>query len=480
MQARAGLCALVFALAAWPTLRALAASELDPFAQNEKIASLPVKDMLSGESICRFDEVPVPLSLFAAVERALCNDPKSRQAWADAKLQAATVGARMAAYLPSLDVSLNASRQHNKTQIREMPFLDSNTRPTVYAGVLRMSLTILDFGQRGALLDQARALLAAANASHDAALQVSLLDASNLYFAVLTAHAALRATQEAENTAQKSYLAAKAKYEAGVGGLTDQLQASTAFAQAHLDRVSAEGHVKDAQGSLSLAMGLPVSTPLTLVSQDSSLFDTNFLRPADELIEQSRQNHPRLLALRAELGASEANIQVVRAEGRPNVALVGEISLQKQKKQMPSLGYPNSDVMYNNRNISLQVDVPLFEGFGRGYRISAAQAQAEGKAADLERLEREIALEVWKNYQLLETESANLKASKALVANAGKSLEVASGRYRAGVGSMIELLNAQDAAAKAELRRIQSIADWNDARLKLAASIGTIGLWAIR
>lgn len=472
----AGLAALLLPLASSLAV----AGGIDPFGLADKVPELPVKAMVEGPEPCHFGALSTPLGLPEAVERVLCHNPQSRQAWADAKLQAAVVGTRLSAYLPTVEASFSVAKQKNDTTISTLPTLNSKVKPTVRAGALKLSLVLSDFGRRSAQLEQARALLDAANAVHDAVLQAALLNAAQLYFDTLTAQGALDAAIEAEKAAKNSFLAAEAKYKAGVVGLTDQLQASTAYAQARLDRVAAEGDLKNAQGSLAIAMGLPVGTPMMLVRHNEKLPDTAFAKPIDDLLDDARQAHPRLLAMRAELVAAKANTDAVRAEGRPSVSLASEIVHQKQLDQPPSLGYPPGDVTYRNRSVGVQLNIPLFEGFGRGYRVSAAESQTEGKAAELEKTEREVTLDVWKNFQLLETEGANLKATGELVENARKSFDVARGRYKAGMGGMIELLNAQSASANAEKLRIKSLSNWHAARLKLAASVGKIGLWAIR
>lgn len=478
----AGIAAALLSLSAGTAL----ARELDPFTIGDKVSATPARAMTSGAEgtdPCQFGPPGTPLGLAEAVERAICHNPQSRQAWANAKAQAAAVGVRLSAYLPTVSASFGNAKQKNSTEIENYggygPF-NTSSRPTIRSTGLKLSWMLTDFGLRSAQLEQARALLDAANATHDATLQAALLNAAQTYFDTLTALAALDAANEAENAAKESFLAAEAKYKAGVGGLTDQLQASTAYAQARLDRVTAGGDLKNAQGSLAIAMGLTVSMPLVLVRHNGALPDTAFVKAIDDLIDDAQHNHPSLLAAQAELAAAKASVDAVRAEGRPSIALTSEFSRQNQLGQPPSLGLQATSVTSTSNAVGVQLTIPLFEGFGRGYRIKTAEGQAESKAAELEKAKRQVTLDVWKSYQLLETESANLKAAGELVSNARESFNVARGRYKAGVGNIIELLNAQSALANAERQRIKSVSNWHTARLKLAASVGKIGLWAIR
>lgn len=479
--------ALALALAAPATAAGFdpfgVAEKLDPFGATGRTARTQASAMLDSADVanpCQFGPVGTPLGLVEVVERALCNNPRTRQAWANAKVQAALLGVRESAYLPSISAGLTYGKQKSSTSY-SAPYtgLDSESEPTIRSGSLKMSWVLTDFGLRSANVDQARALLEAANASHDATLQAAFVAAAQAYFDTLTAQATLDAKREAEKAAKESQQATTAKYKAGVGGLTDQLQASTAYSQARLETVVAEGDLKNMLGSLAIAMGLDVHTRLELAKPAEALPDTAFVKPVEELIEDARAHHPALAAAQAEVKAAEANVSAVRAEGRPTVALASELSRSDQLGQPPAVTYPNADISTTNASIGIQLNVPLFEGFGRGYKVRSAQGQVEAKQAEYAQVEQQVLMEVWKNYQSLTAEGEGLKAAADLVKNARESFNVARGRYKSGVGNIVELINVQSALAKAEQQRIKTVSNWHNARLKLAASVGKIGLWAI-
>lgn len=452
---------------------------MDPFNINTQAPAPRANTIFEGQDPCRFDTLKIPLALPEAVERVLCNNPKSHQAWAEAKIQAAHMGTRMAAYLPTIEANANITQQKNDTAISGMHQLDSDTRPNLQNTSLQMSMVLMDFGHRKAQLEEARALLETANAIQDEVLQTLLLDAAALYYTTLSAQAAKEAAAEAERVAQESLHAATAKYQAGVAARMDQLQARTAYARAHLEHVKVEGELKNAQGTLAIAMGLPVDTQADLVPHNGILPTSPFLKPVNELVTEALQQHPQLAALHAEVSAARASVDATRAEGRPTVSLGAELSHQKERDQLPSLGFPTSHVTRNSRAIGVQVNIPLFDGYGRRYRTIAAENKVEQKLAQLEEIEREITLKVWSSYQLLETETASLKASEELLEDARQAFAVARGRYKSGLGSMLDLLDTQLVLAEAQQQRIRSLSSWHEARLKLAASIGKIGLWAI-
>ncbi|MBD9356304.1 TolC family protein [Methylomonas sp. EbA] len=450
-------------------------SDIDPFSTQDEVSASPAKDITTSRTMepCQFTAIGVPLSLLEAVERALCNHPHTRQTWASVKAQAALVGTNLAAYMPTINASASGTYGNNKTTVKDYPIFSRDKDTSVLGYNLKLSWILFDFGLRGANLENAQQLLAAANATQDATLQTVFVTAAQSYYDLLSAQGALDASLDSEKSAKESYLAADAKYRAGAGTLADKLQAQTTYAQASLDRAKASGTLKNAHGTLAIAMGLSANTPLTIDDQGGELPDTTFVTSMDALIEDAKRDHPSLLAAQAQMQAAKAKVEAAKAEGLPSVALTGAISYNNQ------LGIAPGDTVTENDNIGVQVNVPLFEGFGRSYRIQSAKAQVEAKTAELANAEQQISLDVWKSYQSLQTESENLKATDHLSQSATQSFNVAQGRYKAGVGTIIELLSAQSTLASSRQQRIKALSNWRTARLKLANSLGKLGLWAI-
>jgi outer membrane protein TolC len=87
-------------------------------------------------------------------------------------------------------------------------------------------------------------------------------------------------------------------------------------------------------------------------------------------------------------------------------------------------------------------------------------------------LRLQISLDVWRAYHDLRTASESISAARTLLNSAEESSRVALGRYKAGVGNILDVLNAQSALADARQQYIQASLNWNIARAVLAQSIG--------
>ena len=125
------------------------------------------------------------------------------------------------------------------------------------------------------------------------------------------------------------------------------------------------------------------------------------------------------------------------------------------------------------------MSIPLFTGFATTYRVQAAQAQAASVAAQRDLLTQQVALDVWKAYQSLVTQTQAVQSSADLLASASESERVASGRYRAGVGTILDVLTAQAALASARQQNIQALYTWYIAKATLAQAMGQLDFGAI-
>ncbi|MFE4187775.1 TolC family protein, partial [Pseudomonas aeruginosa] len=295
------------------------------------------------------------------------------------------------------------------------------------------------------------------------------------YYDALAAQRSLAASRQVAALAAQNLEAADAKYRAGAAALSDRLQAQTALSQASLAQVRDEGALSNALGVIALRMGLAPDTPLRLSGELEAQPETGFVKAIDEMLAEARREHPALLAAQARLKAAAASVEESRAAGRPSLALSANLARSHSDQAMAF----NGDTRERDRSIGLQLNIPLFEGFERTYQVRNALARREASEAELADTEQQVSLEVWNNYQSLSVETRSLARTRELVEQSRQSLEVVQGRYRSGVGSMIELLNALTAYASAEDQHIRALGNWQTSRLRLAASLGRLGLQMI-
>ena len=413
-----------------------------------------------------------PLNLADVIDTALCRNPQTASAWATARSRAAAVGSARSAYLPTLSASGSATRTVAGDDSSSGsgfgglgPEFSSGSsgRTTRYSASATLSYLLFDFGARGAALDGARALLDAARSTRNATLQTVYLDAVTSYHGWVSAQGALKAAREAERAAQSSLDAATIREQVGTATRADRLQAQTALAQSQLARVQAEGALRTALGTLSNAMGLAANTPLKLAEAPVVTPSADYTGQLDPLVAQAIEARPDLAAAAANLRAAQTDVEAARAAGRPNLSANASQSYSDK-------GRSERDTT----SIGLSVSVPIFEGFATTYRVRAAEAQIEARRAELERLRNQATLEVYQAHSELTTQTQSVFTAQSLVEAAEESESVARGRYEAGVGTILDLINAQSSAADARRQLVLARSNWAAARTRLAQSVGVL------
>ena len=433
---------------------AVAAETSDPFGTD---ALLPPKPALhpAADSVepCTGQTLDHPLGLAEVVNLALCNNPQTRVAWANSRMQAAQIGVSKSSYLP--DLGLAASVDRVKT--------GSSPAVSQSNAALSFSYLLYDFGARQADLESSRQLLSAAIATQDGTVQTVFLKAIQSFYQSQAYAAALDAAIESERAARESLAAAEARYNAGAATPADKLQAQTAYSQSTLNRITAEGNLRTAHGTLANTLGLDANSNVTLIPANTAAMPDNFEGDVNLLIEKAKQNRPDLRAAAAQVKAAEAGVDAVRASGSPTISLNA------------SAGHgTSSGIGTNSSMIGINLNFPLFTGYATTYRIRSAEAQVESRNAQFDQLRLQVALDVWTAYQQLTTATQTLRSSMDLLNSADQSNRVALGRYKAGVGSMLDVLSAQSALASARQQRVQSAFDWNISRAALAQAVGTL------
>ena len=441
-------------LAAVASSKAAAIGPPDPFDTDSITPPRPILTPPAGNSFVPCQPLPsgTIYRVLEVVDQALCRNPKTHEAWANARAQAAQVGVARSDYLPSLDGRIAATQSRTDGQ-------STNLR----SSSLTLSWLLYDFGARDANLEYARQLLSAASSTLDATVQTVFLTALQSYYNAQAARAALTAAQESEKASRESLTAAETRYRVGTATPADRLQAQTAWSQTVLNRIKAEGAVKTTLGTLANAMGFDASLPILLDEIPRAMPDAAFERDIEALIAEARKRRPDLQAAEAQLRAAQANVDYTRASGRPTLSLNTGPSWQD-----------SGSISSNSNSIGLTLTLPLFSGFETTYRVRAAEARVDSATAQRETLRQQVALDVWTNYQGLITATHSIRTTADLLASAEQSERVALGRYKAGVGTILDVLNAQSALAAARVQNIQAALDWYVSRAALAKAVGTL------
>jgi len=391
---------------------------------------------LSSAPLCAVLEDDRPLTLCELVDIALSNHPFTKQAWWNANRAAATVGVARSLYYPQ------ASLEGLAINGRDFKFINGpDTSYTILGADLFLSLLLYDFGGRESALNMAKASLVAANWQVDAAIQKVMIRVLENAYAVLYAQDVLQAAEDSLRDAEKVLMAARELNRTGLTPVSDVYTTQSTFSQMKMDLTQQTAALDIQRGKLAASLGLPACTPVSVASIEFAPCD--HIEETDKLIAIALAQRADLMAKQAQLQATLFNKTRVRADYFPSLSFNGRGGFNH------ALHDKANSAQYQ---VSLNLDIPLFNGFDTLYRQREAYADSQISTEELMELQIDISLEVL-------THSRSLKAAREMLPdaeenrlNALKAYEGALEKYKAGKERIAEVSIAQRQLAAARVR----------------------------
>jgi outer membrane protein TolC len=408
---------------------------------------------------------PAPRSLSDLVDLALTRDPATRAAWRDARVAAAQAGSTHSVYFPALDASTSVGRQRTAAAAAGSAPIAQST----WSATVAVTWLLLDLGTRSALVDEADRLLVAARLGEHAAVADLVLQVQQSYFEYLAARALVEAQAATVKQAETSLAFAEGRQRAGLATIADVLQARTALSQARLVQQQVEGQALVDRGALATLAGLPPTAELEVGELPASVAASEVQPAVDDLLAAAAARNPDLGRARA---AADAAASRARAASR---ALWPTLSFQGSATRTAYLAPSSADAaeLWSAR---LVLALPTFEGLRPAYDALAARESAEAARERADATAQRVALDVWTSWQALRTAGRRVATARDLVESARLSVDVAAGRYREGVGSILDLLNAQSSLALARAEDVRARTDFLVGLAQLARATGRLDL----
>jgi TolC family type I secretion outer membrane protein len=396
------------------------------------------------------------------VDIALSNNPETRSAWDAARSAAAVLGMAEGTYLPLIDVTVSASKTQGAFAGGRFIINQTTLSPEA-----TLSLLVFDFGGREFGIQAARRALEAANWTHNSVIQNVILQVESAYYQYLAAGALLKAQEANLKSARVNYEAADNRHEAGVATIADVLQSKTVVSSVELDLVTTQGLIRTLHGTLADAMGLPASTEFEVADGLPDEVPLEAIgEQVDIYIRDAEAARPDLAAARALVLAAQANISRARAGFFPTITAGANYG---------KIYYQNRAVSNTTYSFGLSINLPVFTGLLREYQVLQAKIEAESARDQVMKVERDVDLQVWTSYYGVKTAEQRIKTAGDLLASATASYDVALGRYKEGVGSILALLAAETQLEGGRVQAIQAKADWFMSLVQFAHDTGTLG-----
>ncbi len=331
--------------------------------------------------------------------------------------------------------------------------------PVGYMASAFVSQLIFDFNHRRDLVMQSSALVQAASANltkvqSDLALQVKQA------FYTYAQNERLVSVDEANLRNQQSHLAeAKARLNAGVGLPSDVVRAETAVDDAVFTLNLAHNSASVSRVTLAQLLGIDPRTPIVPSDTGEPPIAANDL---EALVNQGLADRPDLIEARNSEKAAGFGVSAAKTTNAPSVNAVAGL-LQRG----PTL-FPNSSSLTYGLSLGW---TPFDAGLGRG-AVQEAQGALQTAQAQSETTRLAVISDVSQAYLNLKTAEQRVATADSEVANAEESLRLMEGRYQSGLGTFLDVLDAQQALLTATTNRVNNQSAVDQARAAMIHAIG--------
>lgn len=414
---------------------------------------------------------PRALTLVEAITIALQQNQHLRVAAFEVNVARAQLGQAKGAQAPQVGAQATYTRtqQQGPTSISfdDHGFTHTITlpagSPNLYDARLTVQYPLYTGGRIEAQIALAEANVKGAEATLERIKQQIVFTTRQAYFQLLLAQSGLEVAERGVAQAAETLRVARVRVAAGASPRFDEVQAQVALATARQTQVRSRNSIAQAVQALNAMLNLPLNTPLVLR-------DSFVVRPVgdgvEQLVARALQSRPEFAELRARQAAAEAGIQLAESGGKPNV------SAQATGSYSNTGGLFAGAYATPNWSIMLAATMSLYDGGITRERIREAQLRLQQLQATELQQKQLVELEVRQAFLNLQSAAEELAGADALVAQAQEALRIANVRFQSGVGTNLEVLNAQTSASQAEASRVQALFNYNLARATLERAVG--------
>ena len=409
----------------------------------------------------RFAEAQAPkrLTLGEAEQIALRNHPRIGSANLVAQAAKSAVAESRAPSYPLLVGSFTGVGADHSTTLAAGAVQTSSLYSRVAAGVT-ISQLVTDFGRTVNLTEAAKLRASAQEQIVGNTRAAILIEVDQAYYQALAADTVLKVAQAVVDNRRLTLRQVRALAQSSLKSTLDVSFAEVAVSEADLALVRAENDVQAGRARLNAALGTSQTETFDLA--DEPLPPP--LEPNPEAgVVRAVQQRPDLAAMRLSRDAAH---RFARAEGdlsRPTVSLIGVAGA------LPDAD-PRLRSTYSAAGVN--VNVPIFNGNLYAARHSEAELRAQAADKDVDDLTVQVTEQVRVAWLEANTAFRRLDVTARLVAQAEQSLRLAQTRYDNGLGSIVELNQAQLSQVSAEIAAAGAKYEYLSRRAALAFVTG--------
>lgn len=338
-----------------------------------------------------------------------------------------------------------------------------------YATTLSVNQLLYDFGRTGNAHDAAKAGFHSAGRDRDRVVQEIVLDVKQAFFALLQAEKLLNVAQKTLEQSESHLRQAQAFFRAGSRPKFDVTRAEVEMNNSLLGVITAKNNLRLSAIGLNRSMGREPGIAVE-VQETAAAFAV--LPPLPQAEAEALMARPEMLKAEADVETASARVRAERSGYYPNITANGSYTWAQGTAES---GMFKGD-LGNSWTAGVSLNLPIFEGGLTRGRVGEARANLLVAEAQRDSLKHTILLAVNQAYADYEGAALRVEVMESSLRKAQENLDIAQGRYQAGVGPYIEVTDAQVASIKAETDHVQAQYDLRIAVARLEMAMGRISM----
>lgn len=275
------------------------------------------------------------------------------------------------------------------------------------------------------------------------------------YFGVMVTQEVLEVASANLSQAEDNLKNTQIKYDAGLVPEYDLVRAKVAVQTAKPELEQAKNSNQITRDVLRNIMGLSYNVEVEV--SDSLNYKDLTIDEFELVVEKMFRFNPVVKQLEQTINLREKAVGVYQSEFLPSLRAYGAWNVESQENDERSIG---SWRFNNSINLGLELSVPIFNGWSSKSRVTQAELEVKIARENLKKTKEGLATQLRETTLKIANQKEKLKAYTEAVSQAELAHSLANIRYTAGVGTQLEVIDAQVGVTRAKYNYLNGVYEY--------------------
>ena len=323
---------------------------------------------------------------------------------------------------------------------------------------LRMNWQLFNGGRTDQQISQAKESAHVAELGIEKTRQQVKLDATAAYYTVLQSQNMVKVNQETANNLKAHLRIVEEKYKVGVVAKSDVLRSEVELANAEQNQIKAENSYQLAVANLLNIVDRTEETDVVL--KDDFGYE-KYTRTLEQSLDFAKANRPDIAQADASVRVATSSVAIAESGKLPTLSLSA------------SKGWNDTALPQDGSwSAGLSASWNIFDAGLTTSKIRQADTSLVKAKEQAQQVRDGVALEVRQAFLNMSEAEKRIETTEVAAGKAQEDMMIAQEKYRAGVGTNLDVIDAQLALTQAKTNRIQALYDFNVSKAKLDKAIG--------